>query len=79
MKPSIYARIKGFYRFWFVWTPSDRKHYWQYKREGGREHALYRTLLRREIIPKVHAAMRERDARNAAREAANLSHMGQER
>ena len=71
MKPSIYARIKGMYRFWFVWTPSDRKHYWKYKREDGREHALYRIRIRQEIIPKVYAAMRERDARNAAREAAN--------
>ena len=50
MRPSIYARIKGFYRFWFVWTPSGRKFYWQYKKEGGREFALYHTLKQRHIV-----------------------------
>jgi len=25
MYPGIYARIKGLYRYWFVWSRYDRK------------------------------------------------------
>jgi hypothetical protein len=67
--PGIYARIKGFYRYWFVWSPSDRREYRQAyrlycrkKREVALKVVLDRQQEQRDVI-------RFREAQQAAKEA----------
>lgn len=69
MYPGIYARIKGFYRYWLVWSPTDRKTYRKYLYERGHDDAVRFVPLAREARRAANAAMRERDARNAAKAA----------